>query len=136
MATKAKTVNYSDVQISAMVAAYTAETTDEGRKACVKKLAAEMGKVERSIIARLSKSEVYVKPEKASKVTGLPAQKKDALAESLTNAAQSAGVVLVSAEKMAKIDMGKLLEFFAGFNAANVQAEPDASEASVEGLTS
>ena len=133
---KPKVVNYSDETVSMMVSRYTAATNDAEREAVVVALAAELGKVKRSIVARLSKSEVYVKPTKVSKVTGAVAAKKDVLAVDLTSAAQAAGVVLVSAEKMAKVDMAKLLEFFAGFNAANVEVEPDESETGAEGLTS
>ena len=77
MATE-KTPNYTEAQTVAMKATYTASPTQE----TVKKLAEEMGKTTRSIIAKLSREGVYKAKEYVSK-TGEKPVKKDAHADAI-----------------------------------------------------
>lgn len=71
----AKPVNYTVEQAEKMVADYTAGVT-------VEKIAAELGKSVRSVVAKLSRSGVYKKKEYVSK-TGEKPQKKDTYADSI-----------------------------------------------------
>jgi hypothetical protein len=71
----AKTVNYTQEQTEAMVTAYVANPTKE----TVAALATEMGKTVRSIVAKLSREQVYKVTEKTTKA-GDPIVKKDAAA--------------------------------------------------------
>lgn len=59
-----KTPNYTDEQTAAMVDAYTAVDSDADRRGVVEDQAAILGKSTRSIIAKLSREGVYVKPER------------------------------------------------------------------------
>jgi len=77
MATE-KTVNYTVEQTASMVSAYTANPSKE----TVESLAVTMGKTVRSIVAKLSREKVYIKPEYKTK-SGETVQKKDAVADAI-----------------------------------------------------
>lgn len=74
-----KTVNYTPEMTAAIVEAYEAASTDEGRKAVVAAMAEKFAKSPASIRAKLAREKVYVKAEKLDK-TGKPVVRKDALA--------------------------------------------------------
>lgn len=77
----AKTVkvpNYSDAQTAELKAGYVAAPTKE----TIESFAAKFGKSTRSIIAKLSKEQVYQKAEYVTK-TGEKAVKKDAHADAI-----------------------------------------------------
>lgn len=78
MATE-KTVNYTVEQTASMVSAYTANPTKE----TVESLAVTMGKTVRSIVAKLSREKVYIKPEYKTK-SGESVVKKDSLIDKLS----------------------------------------------------
>lgn len=73
-----KAVNYTAEQTANMVQAYTANPTAE----TVDKLAAELGKTARSIVAKLSREGVYKKKAYTTK-TGEPSVKKDEHADAI-----------------------------------------------------
>lgn len=73
-----KGVNYTAEQTASMVKAYTANPTSE----TVEKLAAELGKTARSIVAKLSREGVYKKKAYTTK-TGEPSVKKDDHADAI-----------------------------------------------------
>ncbi len=75
MATE-KIVTYTVEQTAMVIDAYTTTPT----KATVEALALQLGKSTRSIIAKLSREKVYVKPEYTTK-TGAPVVKKNALVD-------------------------------------------------------
>ena len=76
MTAKAKVVNYTDEQTMAMVADYAAGVS-------VEKIAENMGKTVRSVIAKLSREKVYVAKTYTSK-TGAAVVKKDATADAIS----------------------------------------------------
>ena len=65
--TKAKAVNYTPEAVERMVEVYTSAESDAERKSAVESLAKELGKNVRSVIAKLSREDVYVKPTPATK---------------------------------------------------------------------
>lgn len=109
---KAKAVNYTPDQVAELVGAYTSATDETERADIVKEYAGKFGKNTRSIIAKLSREGVYQKAEKSSKVTGGKPETKEALAEKLGDAARYCGVRLVSPDKLAKVDMVTLFNYF------------------------
>lgn len=70
-----KTVNYTPEMTASMVQAYAAGVT-------VEKIAEDMGKTVRSVVAKLSREGVYRKKEYTSK-SGEKPQKKDATADQI-----------------------------------------------------
>ena len=78
MATE-KTVNYTVEQTQSMIAAYTTNPTRD----TVESLALTLGKSVKSIVAKLSREKVYIKPEYKTK-TGATVVKKDSLIDKLS----------------------------------------------------
>lgn len=78
MSAKAATVNYTPEQTAEMVAAYQANPADE----TVAMLAEKFGKSVRSIVAKLSREQVYKKKEYKTKA-GEKVQKKDETADAI-----------------------------------------------------
>ena len=76
-ATKEKAVNYTDEMIAKMLEKYTAATTEQERDNVVDSLAFEFDKGRRSIIARLSKSGVYVSKAYKAKTGEKPVRKNE-----------------------------------------------------------
>lgn len=74
-----KPVNYTAEQTAEMVSAYIAKPTKE----TVETLAVTMGKTVRSIVAKLSREKVYIKPEYKTK-SGESVVKKDSLIDNLS----------------------------------------------------
>lgn len=93
-----KTVNYTAEAEARMVEVYGAESTDEGRKAAVKALARELAKPERSVIAKLSRMGVYMKPERKDK-TGKAIVRKDKVA---TEIGEALGLSEADTDSLAK----------------------------------
>ena len=76
--TTAKNVNYTPEQTAKMVADYVAAPT----KATVEAIATALGKSTRSIVAKLSREKVYVKPVAVAK-DGNPVVRKNELADAI-----------------------------------------------------
>lgn len=76
--TTAKNVNYTPEQTAKMVADYVASPT----KATVEAIATALGKSTRSIVAKLSREKVYVKPVAVAK-DGNPVVRKNELADAI-----------------------------------------------------
>ena len=76
--TKTPVVNYTDAQVERMKAVYTPSPVP----ASVEALAKEFGKTTRSIVAKLSRMEIYKKPVTLAK-DGKPVQKKNDLADAI-----------------------------------------------------
>jgi hypothetical protein len=76
--TKTPVVNYTDAQVERLKEVYTATPT----KGTVEALASEFGKTTRSIVAKLSRLEIYQKPVALAK-DGKPVQKKNDLADAI-----------------------------------------------------
>jgi len=74
---KAKAVNYTPAQVATMIAEYTANPV----AATVKALAVKLGKSERSIIAKLSREDVYKKAEYVTKTGEKSESKADIVAD-------------------------------------------------------
>ncbi len=83
--TKAKEVNYTPENVERMVAVYAEATSDEQRKNAVALLAEELGKNVRSVIAKLSREGVYVKPTPATKAGAKIETKAEIVADIATN---------------------------------------------------
>ena len=103
MATE-KTVTYTPEQTAEMVAAYVADST----KATVEALALKLGKSTRSVIAKLSREKVYVKPEYTTK-TGSPVVKKNELVDKLAEKLGLTEPEATSFEHVNKTALVKLL---------------------------
>lgn len=80
MAEKAKIVNYTAEQTSALVAAYVAAP----EKATVEAMAAKFGKTTKSIVAKLVREGVYKKAERKAK-DGSPVVHKNALVQQIAD---------------------------------------------------
>ena len=108
----AKPANYTETMTAAIVEAYIAVSgeTEAVRNATVDSLAATYNKSVRSIRAKLSRENVYIAKKPVAK-DGTVAVRKDVLAGLLSI---SAGVDLVSAEKLNKTDLKALIGAFEG----------------------
>lgn len=84
MTAKTKDVNYTEAQTAELVAAYVAvkDESREVRDTVVKQFAEKFGKTTRSIVAKLSRADVYVAKEYVGK-TGEKPVKKDAHADAI-----------------------------------------------------
>jgi hypothetical protein len=80
--TKEKVVNYSPEAEARLKEVYGASENDVERKSAVDALASELGKTPASVRAKLSRLEIYVKPERVAK-NGDAIMKKDALVEEI-----------------------------------------------------
>ncbi len=116
MATKEKTVNYTDAQAAELRAAYVAAPT----KDTVAAFAGKFGKTTRSIVAKLAKMEVYKKAEYVSK-TGEKPVKKDAHADAI---AKVLGLSENDADSLTKANKTALVKVFSALaNSVPVEAE-------------
>lgn len=77
MSEKAKNVNYTDAQVSALVEAYTACEDADQRDAVIEQFAGEFAKPVRSIRAKLVREGVYVKKTYTTKTGEKPESKAD-----------------------------------------------------------
>lgn len=112
MATKtAKTPNFTDEQTAELRAGYLASPTKE----TVEAFAVKFGKNTRSIIAKLSRMEIYKKPEYTTKKGEKPV-KKDELADRMQAAFGLTEAEASSLEKANKTALQKIL--------AAVEGEP------------
>lgn len=104
MATTSKTpvVNYTVEQTATMLADYVANPSKE----TVETLAKSMGKSVRSIVAKLSREKVYVKPVKTAK-DGNPVVKKDELVDQLM---PLVGLTEAEATSMAHVNKTALMK--------------------------
>ena len=101
-----KTVNYTAEQTADLVKRYTSGETVEA-------LAAAFGKTARSIIAKLSRENVYVKKEYTTKTGGKPI-KKDATAEEIGKLVElSEGEI----DSLTKANKGALVKILAKLSA-------------------
>jgi hypothetical protein len=108
MATKQKTVNYTDEQTAKVVQDYVAGVTVEA-------IAAAMGKTARSIVAKLSREGVYVKAAKVGK-TGAAPVKKDEHASAL---ATLVGLTEAEADSLTKANKTALAKIVAKLEQAD-----------------
>jgi hypothetical protein len=110
MATTNKTtaVNYTAEQTAKMAADYSANPSRE----TIEALALAMGKSARSIIAKLSREKVYVKPERTTK-TGQPVVKKDELIDKLMSLAGLTEAEATSMTHSNKTALNKLIKALA-----------------------
>ena len=103
MATTTKVENYTAEQAAELVSLYNA-----GNGLGKNELAERFGKSVRSIVAKLSRSGVYVKPERTTK-TGAPIVKKDSLADQLAEIVGLSETETESLTKANKTALAKLL---------------------------
>lgn len=114
MAEKAKAVNYSAEQTAELVHAYVACGTDQtiyaqdARKAVVETFAVKFGKNTKSIIAKLTRESVYVKPERLNKA-GEKVEAKEEIASAI---AAVLGLDEASASSLAKANKKALTVIF------------------------
>jgi len=106
----AKTVNYTDEQVTVMRDMYAAVVgaSDTERDAVVDQLAAMFGKKRRSVVAKLSNLKIYQAKTPVAK-DGEPSVRKDVLAARLS---EVSGVTLTSAENLTKEDLKRLIVKF------------------------
>jgi hypothetical protein len=107
----AKAPNYTAEQEATMVEMYTAVRGDseDRRNEVVEEIAAMFNKSPRSVRAKLSRMQIYVAKKPVSKVTDGEPAKKEELAARLVKVS---GLNLVSAEKLNKTDLVKLIGAF------------------------
>lgn len=125
----AKTPNYTPEQTEMMIGMYRGvrEESQERRDEVVAEIAEMLGKTPRMIRSKLSREpNLYVPKVVVSKVTGGEARKKEELAAELVTVS---GLSLVSAEKLNKTDLVKLI---AHFEQAAIEAYAEAQDADVE----
>ena len=96
-----RTPNYTDAQVNTMVADYSEAPT----KDTVAKLAREMQKTPRSIIAKLVREGVYVAQPRVTK-TGAPIIRKSELVAQIQ---ENLGVELPTLAKASKADLERLV---------------------------
>lgn len=82
MTAKTKVPNYSDAQTAELLAAWALADTDEKKEATKVEFATKFGKGVRSIVAKLSREDVYQAKAYVSK-TGVKPVKKDAHADAI-----------------------------------------------------
>ena len=116
-----KAVNYTAEQTAAMLAAYTAAPTVE----TVEKIAADLGKSVRSIVAKLSREGVYKKKEYKTK-NGEAVVKKDEAADEIGAILGMAENDVDSLTKANKTALKMILE------ALKVKAEAEAEAEQIE----
>lgn len=102
--TKTVIVNYTAEQAAEMTAAYVANPTKE----TVEILAAKLGKTVKSVVAKLVREKVYVKPVPVSK-NGLPVVKKSELVDKLSDLVPLTEAEATSFEHVNKTALAKLL---------------------------
>ena len=131
MSEATKVQNYTDEMVSRMVAEYEAESTVE----TVERLATELGKTKRSVIAKLSNLGVYKAQEKVTK-SGKAVVRKDELVAVIEAAFD---IKVESLTKANKADLEALVEAVqvmsivnAAFTANVVEIDEDASERMVD----
>ena len=112
----AKTVNYTPEMTAKLVEAYTANPT----KATVEAMAAEFGKNVKSVVAKLSREGVYIKPTEVGKKGGV---KKADLVTAITAMVPMADN---DAESLTKATMNALKAIKEAL--AEVEAEADTPE--------
>ena len=122
MATVAKTA-YTAEQTAEMLAAYKASPMPE----TVEKLAVQLGKTVKSVVAKLSREGIYKRKEYISK-TGAAPVKKDALADEL---AEKFGLTESEADSLTKANKTALQKILNVFKATEqvilVEPETEAS---------
>ena len=101
MADKKRTPNYTDAQVNTMVADYSEAPT----KLTVERLARELHKTPRSIIAKLVREGVYKAQPRVTK-TGAPIIRKSELVAQIQD---NLGVQVPTLEKASKADLERLV---------------------------
>lgn len=103
MATE-KLVNYTPEQTAQMVSDYVANPTRE----TVEKIAVTLGKTVKSVVAKLSREKVYVKPEYKTK-SGTTVVKKDTLIDKLSELVEMTEAEQSSFDHVNKTALVKLI---------------------------
>ena len=103
MATE-KLVNYTVEQTAQMVSEYVANPTRE----TVEKIAVSLGKTVKSVVAKLSREKVYVKPEYKTK-SGNTVVKKDTLIDKLSELVEMTEAEQSSFDHVNKTALVKLI---------------------------
>jgi len=102
-----KTVNYTDAMVARLYEVYDGKATDAERKAQVAALAAELGRKEASIRAKLTREGIYVPLTKAPK--GKATVRKAALVQAIADKLEADVDVIGSLEKATKVALEKVL---------------------------
>ena len=106
-----KTVNYTDVMVARLHEGYDGSATDEVRKAQVAELAAELGKSEASIRAKLTSEGIYVPYSKAP--AGKNTVRKAALVAAIASQLDVHVETVESLEKANKVALALILKALA-----------------------
>ena len=110
MATKTtRYTPYTTAQIDYMIASYTAETTDEGRKEAVRKIAEHFERTPTAIIAKLNHEGYYIRPKPTTK-RGTPIVKKEEYRKAVEIMLSMPEGALASLEKANKADLELLMK--------------------------
>jgi len=110
MTAKVKTPNYTDEMVATLQEGYDPKADEAERKATVIALGKTVGKPVRSVIAKLVKMGVYVKPERKTK-NGKAIVKKEELADKIGNALGMKEADVTSLTKANKTALETLVNF-------------------------
>ncbi len=106
-----KTVNYTDVMVEALHAGYDGTASDEDRQAQVKALAADLGKSDASIRAKLTREGIYVALTKAP--AGKAVVRKAEIVQTIADLLEVDVDVVGSLEKATKVTLLRLSDALA-----------------------
>ena len=135
----AKTVNYTDEQTEQLIKVYTSASTDEERAQAVAQLQQDLNKSSRSIVGKLNREGVYIKPQPRTKTGGKIERKSQIVAEiaaltgnsqesldSIESGTKSALIAIRGAFNTAQAQI-KALEAIAGMGAADAMKKQGAN---------
>ena len=100
---------YTDTQVDIMIGEYGEGNTDAERKAIVDRLAVEMGKTSRSIIAKLVSVGVYIK-KSTTKKTSATAMRKSEYVNAIRIVLGAKDGELKSLENATKADLSVIMD--------------------------
>jgi hypothetical protein len=123
MTTTTKKVNYTPAAIAMLEAGYDGTAPEAERMAAVKRLVAETGKNQPSVIAKLTNLGLYVPKEKTA--TGRTMPKKSDMVATMERVLS---VSTPSAAKMTRLDIGKITAAFLALTETETETETDETD--------
>ena len=111
---KEKTKNFTDEQTFDLVTAYESAETQEQRNTVVEQFAEQFGKKKRSIVMKLVREGVYIKPPVVTK-SGKPVMKKETIVQRIADLMGITADKIDSLEKANKQTLETLADTIADF---------------------
>lgn len=110
---------YTEEQEKELEINYKAADSDEGREIAVQEFMAKHGKSKRSVVAKLSKMEIYKSKERISKVTGTKPITKEQIVSQIEEKMGFESGALEGLEKAPKLVLLKIINEFFGITSLN-----------------